>query len=122
MEDFQSKIYTVQRENPADLKRFIASFAPVVDKAIIRNDWAAIKIRDDILIDLVSGICAVARRLDLKDKTFCVGFVGSGWRIPRLKERVKKGVQREFPSASFSKNEDLSGVYGAVLMAHQFKV
>jgi N-acetylglucosamine kinase-like BadF-type ATPase len=117
MEDLQLQVYSMHRDNPSGLKHFIASFSSLVDKAIIKNDWAAIKIRDGAVQDLTDGICAVASRLNFTNKSFCLGLVGSGWKMPKLEEQVKKNVQRNFPKVQFSKNKDLSGVYGAVLMA-----
>ncbi|MBI2023627.1 hypothetical protein HYT01_03640 [Candidatus Giovannonibacteria bacterium] len=117
IEGFYHKLYKVWREDPQNIKYYIASFSHLVDEAILKKDKAALVICDREVKNLSRGIEAVARRLKLSKKAFCVGFAGSGWKMPGLKDKVKKSIKKEFPGVYFSKNEDNSGVVGAIQLA-----
>lgn len=119
MEDFIAKLYKRLSEKH-DIKYYIASFAPLVDKAILKNDWAAIGIRDKGVQELVGGVFAVAERLNFKNKKFCIGLVGSQWKMPGLREIFEKKIKKQYPKAHFSDNKD-SGAWGAILLAKKLK-
>lgn len=117
MEELNAKIYSEINKKETNLKHYIASFSGLVDEGIRRDDKQAMEIREETARDLLSGIRAVIKRLNLENEEFCIGFIGSGWRMPGLLEMVKKAVKSEFPGASFSANEENAGVYGAILLA-----
>ena len=114
MTEFMPKFYAKLRKN--EPKFFIASFAPMVNDAIRKNDWAALEIRKQVVNDLVVGVRAVASSLNFKNKEFCLGIIGSQWKMPGLLDNFKKEVKKEYKKAYFSKNND-SGAWGAVLLA-----
>lgn len=114
MEDFMPKFYA--KASGGNVKRYIASFSPLVDEAILKKDWAARDIRNEAARELIAGVFSVAKRLNFKGKEFCVGTVGSQWKMPGLLDIFKKGVKEEYKKVYFSDNKD-SGAWGAVLLA-----
>jgi len=120
MEDFILQVYDVFRDRSGDMKSYIASFSPVVDIALKKRDWAAIEIRKEAVRELVQGVLAVGDRLGLKHKEFCLGFMGSQWKMPGLQRDFQKQVRKHFPNVWFSKKYE-SAVWGAIKMAQQLE-
>lgn len=118
MEEFIPGFYRVSRNNKQSVKSYIASFATVVDAAILQRDGAALRIRDETVKELMGGIRAVASRLEIENRKFCIGLAGSVWKMPGLKELFTKEASKQFPRAIFSKREN-SPVLGAIALAKQ---
>lgn len=115
MEDFHSKFLDNVSKSES-IKQYVSSFAPLLDKAILQGDWAAIKIRDRGAKELAKGVFAVASRLGFERERFCVGITGSQWKMPGLREVFEEEVKKQCPNVQFSKSAG-SGVWGAVLLA-----
>lgn len=115
MEDFIPKFYNIINDQKQDAKSYIASFAPLLDKAILKNDEVAIEIRKQTIDNLLLGAATVAKKLKLERKQFCVGFIGSLWKMPGLQQMFQKQLKRQFPGAEFSAEPSLP-VWGAVLL------
>ena len=116
MEDFIPKFYETIQNKKQDSNSYIASFALLVDQALLQNDWAALQIRAQTAQDLATGVEAVARRLNLQKEKFCVGFTGSLWKMPGLKDIFQKEIAKMFSGASFSESKEKE-VMGAILLA-----
>ena len=116
MEEFMPKIYHMFRNQPGALKHSVADFGKIIDQALEQNDWRAREIRDEAVAGLLQGVRAVAQRLDIQDARFCIGLMGSVWKMPGLKEQFKKAVGKEFPLALFSEKQE-PGAWGAVMLA-----
>ena len=116
-EDFYSVFYNdlSKKEN---MKAHIASFAPLIDRAIKAGDAEAIQIRNEGAGELALGVYTVARRLGFLNREFCLGMIGSTWKMPGLGEVFRKEVRRHCPKVRFSDNTD-SGAWGAVLLARK---
>ncbi|OGZ58033.1 MAG: hypothetical protein A2827_01310 [Candidatus Spechtbacteria bacterium RIFCSPHIGHO2_01_FULL_43_30] len=99
-------------------KAYVASFAPLIDRALEKRDEEAIRIRDDGARELALGASTVAKKLGFIGKEFCLGVVGSQWKMPGLFEAFQKEVLEKFPDARFSKSEN-PGAWGAMLMAQE---
>src|SRR3989338_1749198 len=119
MEELQNKVYDIWHKKPAEFKTFIASFSFLVNGAIIKNDHVAQAIRDESANELTIGVCAVAGRLKLAKKPFCIGITGSGWKVRGLETIFKKAVKRDFSKAQFSKNSKKTSISGALLLARR---
>lgn len=118
MEDFILQMHDLFRDQSENMKSYIASFSLVIDSALKKNDWAARRIQKETVDELVLGVCAVGNRLSLKHKEFCLGFMGSQWKMPGLQRDFKRKIKKHFPNVWFSdKNE--SAAWGAVRMAQQ---
>ena len=117
MEHLIPKIYSARE----DVKTYIASFAPVVDRGIEEGDEIALSIREEILKELLLGLAAVVKRLNIQKQSFKIGLVGSNWRMPQLKEKFEKAVLKEFPLAEFSKKQE-EGALGAILLAKRLNL
>ena len=114
MEDFMPKFYSdLFKKN---MKFHIASFAPLIDEAIKQNDKVACLLRDEAAAELATGVRAVSAKLGFQNKSFCLGTMGSIWKMPGFEEVFKKQVQKICPKVRFSGNTD-SGAWGAVLLA-----
>jgi len=120
MEEFIPKLYKDLLDKKMNLKYYIASFAPIIDRAIEQNDQVAIGIRDQLVPELVIGVQAVADRLSITSKKFCVGTMGSMWNMPGLEEAFKQQVRKHFTKVYFSDNRDF-GAFGAILLAKKLK-
>src|SRR3989344_4945922 len=120
MEEFMPKIYYLFRNEPGALKHSIADFGKLIDQALGQNDWRAEEIRAESVTGLLPGVRAVAQRLGIQDARFCIGLVGSVWKMPGLKERFKKAVCEEFSLALFSEKQE-PGAWGAVIMAKKLR-
>lgn len=116
MEDFTAEFYKTLNGQKQSAKTYIASFGPLVNEGIIKNDWAALKIRQETVQELVVGVVAVGERLHLKEKRFCIGLIGSLWKMPGLKEKFEQEIKKRFPLAEFSNKEE-GGEWGAILLA-----
>lgn len=121
MEDLIPRVYKVFHEKTKGFKSYIASFAPLVDQAILRNDWAALEIRRESIEELAKGVQAVAYKLDIENKSFSIGLVGSVWNMSGLRENFQKAIQKQFPLASFSTRKE-EGPWGAVLLAKKISI
>jgi len=116
VEDLLAKIsndITSKHKNP---KFYFASLAPLIDRAIEKNDRVALQIRKEASQELVKGVWAVAHRLHIEKKSFGLGFMGSTWNMPGFQSQFKREVKKKFPKVWFS-NIDEPGVWGAVLLA-----
>lgn len=120
MDDLLSKVYNDITNKQKSPKYYFASLAPLVDQAIKQNDEIAITIRNRGAADLTKGVAAVGARLKLKDKPFCLGFLGSQWKMPGLRDQVEKKVRQEFPKVRFSHSED-PATLGAIRLAKELK-
>ena len=117
MDEATAKAHKTIEKNKYVMKSYIASFAPLVDIALAKNDPVAISIREDTIQELVQGVDAVAQRLAIQNKDFCLGFTGSVWKLPGLKSKFKSTLQKKYPKIRFSTENTSSGVWGAVLLA-----
>lgn len=116
MEDLIHTLYKNFYGKRESIKRYIASFAPLVDDAILQNDWAGIEIRKETAQDLLEGVRAVVLRLGMEKDGFCIGRVGSMWKMPGLQELFVQKVTEQFPDATFSEKKD-PPVRGAIALA-----
>lgn len=115
------ELYTlVYSQKPISEKFFIASYAPLVDKAIEQHDAKAIAIRQETASELARGILAVARKLEMEEDEFCLGLVGSGWKMAQLQDMVIETVKKNCPNFVISTKEQAS-VWGAITMAKQLR-
>ena len=115
MEDAVPTLYTKLRQIQ-NMKQYVASFASLLDEAIKDNDRVAIEIRQEAIKALTQGISAVTRKLTIASEKFCLGYVGSVWETPGMRQRFEDEVKKQYPKVCFSKHDDLS-VWGAVLLA-----
>lgn len=99
-----------------NMKRYVASFAYLLDEGIKNNDRVAIEIRQETIEALMQGISAVTRKLAISNKEFCLGYVGSVWKTPGIRQIFEDVVKKQYPKVCFSKNDEPS-VWGAVLLA-----
>lgn len=116
MEDFVPHVYAQIFKKKQDMKPYIASYARIVDRAIGQNDAVAERIRDEGARELGLGVKAVSERLGCRNKEFCLGVIGSVWRMPGLEEVFRKEVGKHCPYVRFSDNKD-PGAWGAILLA-----
>lgn len=114
-DEFYTLVYS---QKPVSEKFFIASYAPLLDKAIEQNDLKAIAIRQETASELARGVIAVAKRLEMEEDEFCLGFVGSGWKMIGLQAMVIEEVKKICPKFIIS-SKQLRGVWGAISMAKQ---
>ena len=120
MQDFMPAFYATLNKDMKNMKYFIASFAPLMDEAIQQNDAVALNIRKEATGELVRGVVAVAGRLNFKKECFCLGRIGSIWKMPGFKDQFQKEIKRQFPKVCFSENTD-SGAWGAIILAKKLK-
>src|SRR3989344_1185315 len=99
-----------------NMKRYVASFAYLLDEGIKNNDRVAMEIRKEAIEALLQGISAVTRKLAMVNEAFCLGYVGSVWKTPGMRQRFENEVKKQYPKVCFSKNDDPSA-WGAVLLA-----
>ncbi len=118
MEDFIDKVDKVMRDERQSIKYFVASFGPLLNEALQKDDWEALRIRKEVVEELTKGVIAVVHRLHLADQEFCIGLVGSVWKMPGLKENFQDAIKRQFPHAQFSQRTE-GGEWGAVRLAKQ---
>src|SRR3989344_1329645 len=116
MEDFIDDVGIIFHDKRQSSKYIIASFAPLLNKALERNDQVGLRIRKEVVNDLTTGVSAVTNNLRIEDKDFCIGLVGSVWKMPGLKENFQTTIKRQFPRAQFSQREE-GGEWGAVRLA-----
>jgi len=115
MEDMIPKLYgTIDKGK--EMKYLVASFAPLVDKAIRKNDVVAQQIRNETARELLKGVDTVGKRLNLRGKSFCLGLIGSQWKMQGLEGHFKREVKKLFPRVRFSDRQE-PGVWGAILLA-----
>ena len=100
--------------------RYVASFAPLLDEAILQKDPVALTIREQGVEELFQGVSAVAKQLGIAEAEFCLGTTGSLWKMTGLKEQFRKKIKKHFPKVCFSTNTD-PGVWGAVLLAKKLR-
>lgn len=117
MEDFIKVVYSTLASEKSP-KPYIASFAPLLDKAIAAGDLVALQIRENGANELAAGVKAVAKRL--KISAFHLGLEGSVWKMPGLIEMVMSRVREAFPNVTLSESQQ-EGVEGAVLLAKGLK-
>ena len=113
--EFVPKFYGSLSEGGGFASR-VASFAKLVDRAIEKNDKIAMKIRDEGAGELALGVSTVAKKLGFLNEKFAIGFMGSQWKMPGLKEVFKEKVLESCPKAVFSDRED-PGAWGAIQLA-----
>lgn len=116
MLDAVPKIYEKVSEKKRNVKHYVASFAPLVDRAARQKDEAALAIQREAVDELAKGVSAVAQKLRLQEKKFCLGLMGSVWNMRGLRERFQKEVTKRYPRVCFSENQD-EGAWGAILLA-----
>jgi len=114
MEKFIPTVYKNSEE--IGLKYYIASFSPIIDDAIRTGDKVAENIRDEAAIELALGVWTVAKKLKISRKKFCIGLIGSQWKMPGLLDMFKKEVMKNCPNANFSGKKG-PGVWGALSLA-----
>jgi N-acetylglucosamine kinase-like BadF-type ATPase len=114
-----SKVY--RGIDQGNLKHYIASFSPLLDAALEHRDGVALQIRKEILESLVLGTTTVIQRLGMEKKSFCVGLMGSQWKIPGLKSSFQETITRKYLKVEFTHSHEL-GVWGAVKLAKKLKV
>lgn len=112
-DEFYTLVYA---QKPVNEKFFIASFSPLLDKAIEKNDLIALQLREETVKELTRGINAVAKQLHMENDEFCLGLVGSTWNMKELKEMVIAETRKTCPHFTIS-NEDHPGVWGAIALA-----
>jgi len=116
MLDVVPAIYEKVGNEKRNTKRYIASFAPLLDEAILQKDPVALTIREQEVGELFRGVSAVAKQLGIASAEFCLGTTGSLWKMPGFQEQFRKKIKKHFPKVCFSTNTDPS-VWGAVLLA-----
>ncbi len=110
-----SHIYDVWARNPQDYKSYIASFAPLVDAAARRKDGVAKRIIHTAGEELALAAHAVIRALKVEHVELCVGYTGSNFNAPGLKNLVSQRVREVCPRAYFVSQVDPAR--GAVKLA-----
>lgn len=120
MEDFIPNIYKIFGDKKQSITRYIASFAIVVDEAILQHDGAALRIRDETVKELMDGVRAVVSRLKIENEKLCVGLVGSVWKMPGFKKLFTEDVRKQFSQAVFLEKEE-SPVWGAIALAKKLQ-
>lgn len=121
IENFIPKIYETVNANPQSMKFYIASFAPLIDEALEKKDSVATAIRQEAVEELTRGVSAVAKKIGITPaKSFCLGIIGSQWKMPGFYAQFQKEVKKQFPKVEFSQNSD-SGAWGAILLAKKLK-
>lgn len=118
MDDFIPKIYHDLMERNQNMKSYIASFAPLVDRAVEQNDEVAMEIREIAAEELAHGVAVVAEKLNFKEKDFCLGTVGSVWDMAGLKEIFGQKVKEQCPNVGFSQDKTFPA-WGGVLLAKE---
>ena len=98
--------------------KYIASFAPLVDKALEQNDAVARSIRAKTARELEKGVSAVIKRLRMEQKEITIALVGSMWNMPGLINQFQNAVKKKYPKTVFSDSGE-SPVEGAILLAKQ---
>ncbi|MBI2098177.1 MAG: hypothetical protein HYT49_00740 [Candidatus Wildermuthbacteria bacterium] len=116
MLDVVPAIYEKVGNEKRNTKRYVASFAPLLDEAILQKDTMALAIREQEVEELFQGVSAVAKQLGIASAEFCLGTTGSLWKMPGFQEQFRKKIKKHFPKVCFSTNTD-SSVWGAVLLA-----
>jgi len=120
MDSASSKAYNIINRGRISMKTYVASFSPLLDEAIERKDRAALEIRRETALELVQGVIAVGDKLQLRKESFCLGYMGSGWKIPGLRSQFEREIKKRFPKVRFSRLE-VYGVWGAIILAKQLK-
>lgn len=118
MDDFIPKIYYDLVERNQNMKSYVASFAPLVDEACEQNDEVALSIREVAAEELAHGVAVVAEKLNFKEKSFCLGMVGSVWNMRGLKGIFQQKVKDRCPNVHFSRSE-VAPAWGGVLLAKE---
>src|SRR3989344_6667654 len=113
--DTATKIYLALQNRPEDFKTYIASFAPLVGTAFAKNDKVAKTILEESANELFLGAKAVVKRLKLANAELCVGYVGSAFRAPLMKNLLSAKIKKLAPKARFI--DVINPVAGAVKMA-----
>lgn len=114
---FITHIYGVWHKKPQEFKRFIASFAKSVDRAALRGDKVAKNIiRKDGVEELFLSVRAVMARLGIgKNSKLCVGYIGSNFKAPGLKNQLSRRIKRNIPHAVF--RHEVDAARGAAKLA-----
>lgn len=115
MEDFLPKLYKTWHQKPQDYKKYIASFAPVVDRAYLSRDLLAKKIIEDASKELALGVSAVTKRLQVGSEELTVGFVGSNFKNEKLVELLISRIKKMHPNTRFV--HKVNSVEGALNLA-----
>jgi len=113
--DAAAKIYLESHKRPENFKTYIASFAPLVGIAFARKDKAAKTILEESANELFLGVKAVVKRLKLTNSELCVGYVGSAFLAPLLKDLLSVKIKKLAPKARFI--DFIDPVRGAIKMA-----
>lgn len=82
-------------------KKRVASFAPLLAKAIEKKDNVAEAILNSILEEIFSGVFAVSKRVGLKDN-FYIAIVGSVFYNKFLVDKVIEGVRKKFKNVKIT--------------------
>lgn len=97
-----TKIFHVWHRTPNEFKRFIASFVLSVDEAALKGDKTARNIiREDGAEELFLGVRAVMKRLDMTRESVCVGYIGSNFKAPGLRDMLSRKIKKISPRARF---------------------
>lgn len=115
MTDFIPKVYEIWHKKPQTFKQYIASFAPVVDEAYKKRDKIAKQIIEEGAEELFLGARAVIKKLKTQNQPLCVGYVGSNFKAPLLKELLSREIKKLAPKAYFV--HDVEPAQGAVKIA-----
>jgi N-acetylglucosamine kinase-like BadF-type ATPase len=116
MSEVAAKIYFTFQRHPEDFKTSIASFAPLVGAAFQKKDVVAEKILKESANELSLGVKAVAKKLHFMPSDPCIiGYVGSVFQAPLLKDFLTEKIKKLFPKARFA--DSIDPVVGAVKIA-----
>ncbi len=107
------EIYDYWHEKPEEFKKYIASFATLFHEA--KKDSVAKKIIEQAAEELALGARAVAKKLGIRNKPFCVGFIGSGFKNPGLLPALVGKIKKQHPKVHFVYN--VNPLQGAVNLA-----
>lgn len=113
--DAAAKIYLELHESLGDIQTNVASFAPLVGIAFGKRDAVARKILEDAADELFLGVQAVVQKLNIIDTNLCVGYVGSTFRAPLMKNLLSAKIKNIAPKACFVGT--VNPVFGAVQIA-----
>lgn len=115
--DVITEIYKLWQQKPNEFKSYIASFAPIIDRAYYTNegDRVAKRIIMDGAEELFLGAKAVIEKLGMAGEKICVGFVGSNFKAPLLKDLLSDKIKKIASRAYFV--EDVEPVKGAIKLA-----
>lgn len=97
-----TEIFTIWHRKPEDFKRYIASFVRAVDEAALKGDKTARKIiREDGAEELFLGARAVMKKLHMMREPICVGYIGSNFKAPGLRDMLSRKIKKIANRATF---------------------